>query len=297
LELLRSDGVIVVVDAELAAGGDPGAIVEVQPEPGREFVRLSEHQDTALALDSAGVIWNIPTSVAHAWAWLPRVPRGGKRYVDVVGGAMFGPYALRSDGVVVELGSTIVPDRRVWWPDGLVPVGFGQDSQYPVVFTKDGSAVALEAQNFMERPAKPRIVPMLGAGWRIVAAAGSDNTAILGAVATTAKGKRPSAVFDPWKPAGYGSTEEVFGWGTANLRLGVTGGGDMRGGVVVVKYEGREIGRAKVTAKTGYVWVPLTVSALKLGSIAVTAQFLGTKTTKKSNRTAITLIHRHTRPK
>jgi hypothetical protein len=290
--LLRSDGVIVLVDAVRAAAGEADVFTEVRAGPGRRFVKLVANGEYSeiTALDSGGGVSRDHLDPGRRTGGgsmsTPDYTRGdGARYVDLVETGFPSEYLLRDDGVVVDDGWT--SRRPVWSPAGLRVVGFGSDSYLPLAFTRDGSAFSVPYRGFGPSYGGDLVVPWVGPGWRIVDGAGTESTSLLGLVRADESVKRhPTAVYAAANTDGTPVALPLKGKGTVTLVL--MGVGDTKGGEVVVRRKGKVVGRAVVAGNGRLVKVKVPVAGLpKKKTAKLTAQFLGTKTAKKSAVTTV----------
>jgi hypothetical protein len=295
--LLRSDGVIVLVDAVRAAAGEQDVFTEVRAAGGQRFVKLmSSGTAYYMALDSAGKLSDDSlepsmrtggTSMSHENV----AAADGARYVDMVD-SRFRTYLLRDDGVVVSffLGGS----SETWSPEGMRVVKFGPDSYLPLAFTKDGSAFSILSRVFDLKYGfdDDLVVPDVGARWKIAGGAADDSLTLLGLVkAPKSAKKHPTAVYAP-PNTDYGTVDLPLK-GRGKVELALMGVGDMKGGRVVVKYKGKVLGRATVAGKSRTVKVSIPVSGLPKDKVVkLKAQFLGTKTAKKSVSTTVQAMKR-----
>jgi hypothetical protein len=288
LVLLRSDGVVLIVDQGSARTGGSNATREVTAGEGRTFQRMVVRDEYVMLLDSEGrpsVQWLTPRLELQGKPNLVDTSRldPSERFTDIATDGE-GTFFLRQDGSVLELaGDTRAGSRVVEANPGVRFVEFLDRETGVAGLTSDGNAVGLQDDSGFCGPDAEidceRVVPGLAKGYRWVAAAWTSHAGLYGAVRIPAGERVASSIgqvltvspHDPdfWL---YGDrlSKQKKGW----LWVEVSSRGQTKGGLVVVKRGSKVVGKARM-GSGDVVKVALRMGSLKVGKNSLTVRFRG----------------------
>jgi hypothetical protein len=201
--------------------------------------------------------------------------------VDVVGHDGW-VHFIRSDGAALFFGDDEWLEP-VYWPNGGSGLGYerfwvgeGYGTLCSNGETCDGGREGLDGFN-------AGVMPEVPAGWRLVAGSAGWHRMFY-AMRRIAKGDKVDTGIDAMPGLLYGDATPVAGkpWG---VHVDLDTSGVLKGGVVVVRRDGKVVGKLRLKAEPEYdsVSVPVKVSKLsKTGKTELEVQFLGTASARKS---------------
>jgi hypothetical protein len=288
LVLLRSDGVVLVVDQEKARAGAVGAIREVRASEGRVFVRVVAASRFVIMLDSEG-------HPSAQW-YTPQLKNGesrksvdtsrldpNERFVDIATNG-YDTFYLRQDGSVLELDGWGWFDRPevIRANPGVRFVELLDRDMAVSGLLSDGNAMGLSHQfnpcgDDDMADCDARVVPLLAKGYRWVAMAWTGDSGLYGAVRIPA-GKRVVSsigrmltvrIYD-YPQTNVALSKQKKGW----LWVEVSSRGQTKGGLVVVKRGSKVVGKGRM-GSGDVVKVALRMGSLKVGKNLLTVRFRG----------------------
>jgi hypothetical protein len=287
LVLLRSDGVVLVVDQVRARAGDAGATREVRAEESRMFVKIVAANEFILLLDSDGhpsAEWYSPQVTNKMYPKLVDTSRldQEERFTDIATDNS-ATFFLRQNGSVLELsgGGSGEGPATIRTNPGVRFTEFLDRDAGVVGLLSDGNVMGLHYEFNMCGDDGwddcGRVVPALAKGYRWVAAGWAVLSGLYGAVRIPAGERVASSVGRVLtvKPADYEQTNVALskqkkGW----LWVEVSSRGQTKGGLVVVKRGSKVVGKGRM-GSGDVVKVALRMGSLKVGKNTLTVRFRG----------------------